>query len=224
MSDSQSAAADPAGASPRESDAQGRSQLPLREVLTFFVFQSLRLRMGRLVVVLLGVSFAIAFLAVLLGTETVLTGIQKLSAQANDGAGEGGGSFQRWWIVVALLIATAGIANAVLMSVTERVKEIGTLKCLGARALHIVEIFLFETLLLGTLGGFFGGVLGVAALATLFSAQLGPDFLLVFGWSDALRLVGISVVVAQVIALIAAIVPVYFAARIDPAEAMRYEV
>ncbi|MCW8131082.1 MAG: ABC transporter permease [Planctomycetota bacterium] len=205
---------------------RGRSQLPLREVLTCFVFQSLKLRMGRLAVVLLGIAFAIAFLTVLVGTQMVMDGIKRIAAETSETAdGEGGsGAFRNWWIVVALLIATAGITNAVLMSVTERVKEIGTLKCLGARSLHIVEIFLFETLLLGTLGGLLGGLLGVAALAVLFGAQLGPDFLLVFGWRDALTLVGISVLAAQGISLVAAVVPVALAARIDPAEAMRYEV
>lgn len=202
----------------------GRSQLPLREVLTCFVFQSLKLRMGRLAVVLLGIAFAIAFLAVLLGTQMVMAGIQRISSESSEPASGGGDAFQLWWMVVALLIATAGITNAVLMSVTERVKEIGTLKCLGARALHIVEIFLFETLLLGTLGGFLGGILGVLALAALFGAQLGTDFFLVFGWSDAGKLIGISVLAAQCISLVAAVAPVVLAARIDPAEAMRYEV
>ncbi|MBI3831148.1 MAG: FtsX-like permease family protein [Planctomycetes bacterium] len=209
---------------PPEPEDHGRSQLPLREALTFFVFQSLRLRLGRLVVVLLGIAFAIAFLTVLLGTETIMSGIDKLSAQPGNEAADAGRSFQRWWIVVALLIATAGITNAVLMSVTERVKEIGTLKCLGARALHIVQIFLFETILLGTLGGLAGGILGVAALAVLFGAQLGGDLALVFGWSDVFRLIGISVLIAQALSLVAAVIPVVFAARIDPAEAMRYEV
>lgn len=183
--------------------------------------------MGRLAVVLLGIAFAIAFLAVLVGTQMVMDGINRLAAESSDAwtASEGASDALRiWWIVVALLIATAGITNAVLMSVTERVKEIGTLKCLGARSLHIVEIFLFETLLLGTLGGLLGGILGVAALSVLFGAQLGADFLLVFGLRDALTLVGISVVTSQIISLIAAVVPVALAARIDPAEAMRYEV
>ncbi|HYF47764.1 MAG TPA: FtsX-like permease family protein, partial [Planctomycetota bacterium] len=133
-------------------------------------------------------------------------------------------NFQRWWIVVALLIATVGITNAVLMSVTERIKEIGTLKCLGARALHIVEIFLLETLLLGGIGGLGGGVLGVLSTIALFRAQIGTDIWRIFTWNDALYLVGASIGISIVIALIAAIIPVVFAAKIDPAEAMRYDV
>jgi predicted lysophospholipase L1 biosynthesis ABC-type transport system permease subunit len=201
----------------------GKSQLSLREAFTFFAFQSIRLRLGRMVVVLLGIIFAIAFLAVLVGTDRILTGIRRLSAQSNAAAGDTS-NFQSWWMIVAVLIATVGICNAVLMSVTERIKEIGTLKCLGARALHILEIFLMETLLLGALGGLLGGILGVVATLALFWIQLKSDLWLVFGWSDGLQLVLYSVLLSLAISLVAAIIPVTFAAKIDPAEAMRYEV
>lgn len=206
----------------QSSDEIGKSQLPLREALMFFALQSLRLRLGRMIVVLLGIVFAISFLSALLGTEIIMSGIGKLAR--SDSGSEGRQSFQRWWMVVAVLIATVGITNAVLMSVTERIKEIGTLKCLGARALHIVEIFLFETLLLGGLGGLLGGILGVFLTAGLFRLQLGPDVWKIFNWLDAARLVGISVGVSLLISLVAAVVPVMFAAKVDPAEAMRYDV
>ncbi|MFH0938946.1 MAG: FtsX-like permease family protein [Planctomycetota bacterium] len=201
----------------------GKSQLSLREALTFFAFQSIRLRLGRMVVVLLGIAFAIAFLAVLFGAGRIMTGIRQLSTRPDATAGDTS-NFQFWWLIVAVLIATAGISNAVLMSVTERIKEIGTLKCLGARALHIVEIFMLETLLLGALGGFLGGLLGVLAIITLFGIQLKSDLWLIFGWSDALQLMMYSVLLSLAISLLAAIIPVIFAAKIDPAEAMRYEV
>jgi putative ABC transport system permease protein len=207
-----------------EPERHGRSQLSLWEALTIFAFQSLKLRLGRMIVVLLGIIFAISFLAVLLGTEIIMQGIAELAAKAEGAGAEAKSSFQRWWIVVALLIATVGITNAVLMSVTERIKEIGTLKCLGARALHIVEIFLFETLLLGGIGGLLGGTLGALGTAALFRVQMGPDIWRIFGASDCLRLIGISIVVSLLISLVAAIVPVMFAAKIDPAEAMRYDV
>ena len=202
----------------------GRSQLPLRDALTFFVLQSLRLRLGRMIVLLLGISFAISFLAVLMGTEIIMRGVAELSRR-NSGAGaQPAQNFQRWWIVVAVLIAVVGVTNAVLMSITERIKEIGTLKCLGARALHIVEIFLFETIFLGAIGGICGGLLGVGATVLLFRIQLGNDLWRIFGWRDAVNLLWMSTAASVLIALVAAIVPVIFAARIDPAEAMRYDV
>jgi len=206
-------------------ETAGKSQLPLRDALSFFALQSIRLRMGRMLVVLLGIVFAIAFLTVLLGTENIMGRVQELGGRRAARAGaDGTRAFQRWWIVVALLIATAGIANAVLMSVSERIKEIGTLKCLGARALHIVEIFLFETLLLGGLGGALGGILGVLATVGLFRVQLGSDVWRIFGWGDAFQLIGVALGTSLLISVVAAVIPVTFAARIDPAEAMRYEV
>ncbi|HYF49423.1 MAG TPA: hypothetical protein VEJ63_08460, partial [Planctomycetota bacterium] len=62
----------------------GQSQLPLREALTFFVFQSLRLRLGRMIVLLLGITFAMTFLAVLLGTEIIMKGIAEFSSRGGD--------------------------------------------------------------------------------------------------------------------------------------------
>jgi hypothetical protein len=60
--------------------------------------------------------------------------------------------------------------------------------------------------------------------AGLFRLQLGPDVWKIFNWLDAVRLVGISVGVSLLISLVAAVVPVMFAAKVDPAEAMRYDV
>jgi predicted lysophospholipase L1 biosynthesis ABC-type transport system permease subunit len=207
-----------------ESDQPGRSQLPLRDALSFFVLQSLRLRLGRMIVLLLGISFAISFLAVLMGTEIIMQGVAELSRRNSDAGAQPAQNFQRWWIVVAVLIAVVGVTNAVLMSITERIKEIGTLKCLGARALHIVEIFMFETIFLGAIGGVCGGLLGVGATVMLFRIQLGSDLWRIFGWRDALSLLWMSTAASVLIALVAAIVPVIFAAKIDPAEAMRYDV
>ncbi|MCK6473315.1 MAG: ABC transporter permease [Armatimonadetes bacterium] len=204
----------------------GRSQLPLREALAFSL-QSLLLRVGRMLVVILGISFAIAFLAVLLGTERIMGGLEVLAAKQSgtvDEAAAGAASFRRWWIAVALLIAVTGITNAVLLSVTERIKEIGTLKCLGARGLHIVELFLLEMLLLGALGGLIGGLLGVFGTVVLFFAQLGGDLWRVFGFGDAWYLLWMSVAVSLGVSLVSAVIPVLLAAKIEPAEAMRYEV
>ena len=200
----------------------GRSHLPLSEALAFS-WLSIRLRLGRLALVVLAIAFAIAFLAVLLGAEMALGRLQEIAAR-RGGQEEDLRAFRRWWIVVALLITTAGITNAVLMSITERIQEIGTLKCLGARGLHIVQIFLFEMLFLGGVGGLLGGLLGVLATLALFGIQLGSDLGRVFNGWDALSLMGISVAASLLLSLVSAVIPVFIAAKIEPAEAMRYEV
>jgi len=134
-------------------------------------------------------------------------------------------TFRPWWLVIALGISIAGITNAVLMSVTERIKEIGTLKCLGAMSYHIVEIFLFESLLLGLIGGALGALVGIglATLNLLLSgAQEAGLHLPSAGQLLATFVAGVFFSV--IIALAASVVPVVIAARIQPADAMRYEV
>ena len=204
-------------------EVKGKSSFPLSEALAFS-FRSLMLRLGRMVVVLLGISFAISFMTVLLSTGVIMEGIRELAARSGSGSGVEASEFHKWWIVVAVCIAAAGISNAVLMSVTERIKEIGTLKCMGARNLHIIEIFLIETLLLGTIGGFLGSVFGILITISFYGVKLGSDLWSVFGFVDALKLTGISILLSLSISLVSAIIPVFLAARIEPAEAMRYEI
>ncbi len=60
-------------------------------------------------------------------------------------------------------MSVVGITNAMLISVQERVKEIGTMKCLGAMNRHIILLFLVEALLQGLVGGLIGYVVGVVA-------------------------------------------------------------
>ncbi len=132
---------------------------------------------------------------------------------------------RKWWMAVAVLISIAGITNAILMSVTERIKEIGTIRCLGAMSWHIIEIFLLEAMFLGVVGGFAGGILGL--LATYVYATIN------YGWSlvaDALtvrivlRQMGWALGLSMGLCVLSSIYPVYFAARLEPADAMRYEV
>src|SRR5512137_3044606 len=59
-----------------------------------------------------------------------------------------------WLVAIALAVSIVGITNAMLISVQERVKEIGTMKCLGALNRHITLLFFIEALLQGLTGGF----------------------------------------------------------------------
>jgi len=127
----------------------------------------------------------------------------------------------RWLLGLALLVAFVGILNAMLMSVTERFREIGTMKCLGALDSFIIKLFLIESLFQGIVGTVIGIVLGV--LLSLASTLTNYGH---FAWmnlplgqiSIALLLclaVGVTLTVAG------AVYPAWQAARMQPIEAMR---
>lgn len=197
-----------------------KSSFPLSQALAF-ALQGIRLRLGRMLLVLAGVSVAIAFTCVLLTTDSLFA---HLPAEATGRGGSGMSIFRKLWVAVALLICVAGMLNAIVMSVTERIKEIGTLKCLGSRNIHVVQIFLFESVLLGVLGGVAGGLAGYGLGLLNFVWTVGAKYLtaamaLSAAW-NILTVVGIS----AGLALIASIIPVLMAAKVEPAAAMRYEV
>jgi len=198
-----------------------RSCFPIHHAF-FFALQGIRLRLGRMLLVLMGVAVAMAFTTVLLTTNALF---DALPAGVTAGEGLTRVPVFRWlWVAVSLLICTGGVINAIVMSVTERIKEIGTLKCLGSRNIHIVEIFLFECLLLGVIGGVLGAVLGYGAALLSFAMAAGPRHLNGAMALSALRFVPAVIGMSTVLSLVASVIPVVIAARVEPASAMRYEV
>jgi hypothetical protein len=127
-----------------------------------------------------------------------------------------------WIVVISLLVTVIGVANALLMSVTERFREIGTMKCLGALSAFIRTLFLIESSLIGLAGSVAGVVLG--ALLPLVIYGFVYRFGLVFGSLPYDRLLFAalgSAVVGTFLAVVAAIYPARFASRMVPAAALR---
>jgi putative ABC transport system permease protein len=117
---------------------------------------------------------------------------------------------------IALLAASVGIMNIMLVSVTERTKEIGIRKSIGARRVSILIQFLIEAVVLSLTGGLVGILLGVMAgngLAIWMKASI------VFPWDWA----GIGLIVCTVIGVGAGLYPALKASRLDPIESLRYE-
>ncbi|HTL51901.1 MAG TPA: FtsX-like permease family protein [Planctomycetota bacterium] len=204
---------------PADTD-KGRSSLPWSEAFRMSM-QSIHLRIGRLSVVLIGIALAISFVT---GLSYIQMMGDALHERYHDQSGPENHTMQYGWILIAILIAAAGIANAILMSVTERIQEIGTLKCLGARNRHIVRLFLIETLCLGFFGGLAGAVLGPFLAMGLQFTMIGSEAAAGLNWHNFGLLVGYGVSLSLILTLLAAIVPVSFAARVESAEAMRYHV
>jgi ABC-type antimicrobial peptide transport system permease subunit len=126
-----------------------------------------------------------------------------------------------WIVGVSLLITVISIANALLMSVTERFREIGTLKCLGALSRFVVKLFLIESSFTGLVGSLIGSV-GGAVLALMGYAYIfGLTPVLTSVDFGALALAGLGCVgVGVVLSVVAGIYPARVAARMIPAMAL----
>lgn len=132
-----------------------------------------------------------------------------------------------WIVAVSLLVTVIGISNAMLMSVTERFRDIGTMKCLGALSSFVRAIFLLEASFMGAVGGALGVLLGFgfAMLSYLvpYGVELSLDALGKEPGALVLASLG-SLVAGVVLSVVAALYPANLAARMVPADALRSNV
>jgi ABC-type antimicrobial peptide transport system permease subunit len=117
---------------------------------------------------------------------------------------------------VSLLVGGIGIMNVMLVSVTERTREIGVRLAVGAKQKDIVSQFLFESILISASGGLAGIVLGILAIP--LAAALNQGVALLYPGS-----IPLAVGVAVLIGIVFGLYPALRAARLDPIEALRYE-
>lgn len=130
-----------------------------------------------------------------------------------------------WILVISLLVTVIGISNAMLMSVTERFREIGTMKCLGALSAFIRRVFVIESILIGLVGSLAGVLSGLAFSLLAYGMTYGLG--LVLGSLDVLPLLlsaAGSVAAGVLLSMVAAIYPASYAARMVPADALRSNV
>src|SRR5437879_5465749 len=117
---------------------------------------------------------------------------------------------------IALVAAGIGIMNIMLVSVTERTKEIGVRKSIGARSRDILRQFLTEAVFISEAGGVLGIILGII-VGDLLAAWLKMDLIFPYGWAIA------GLLVCSAIGIGFGLYPAYRAANLDPIEALRYE-
>jgi len=122
---------------------------------------------------------------------------------------------------ISLLVGGIGIMNIMLVSVTERIREIGLRKAVGAKRRDILTQFLIEAVTLGLCGGAVGVGLGriIVQIISIVATNLGFPFTAVLS-SDAIALaVGVSIFIG----LVSGLYPALRAARLDPIESLRHE-
>jgi putative ABC transport system permease protein len=117
---------------------------------------------------------------------------------------------------IALLAAGIGIMNIMLVSVTERTREIGIRKAVGARKFAILTQFLLESVTLSVSGGLFGIVLGTIA-GNILAVVLSATVVFPWGWAAT------GVIVCTAIGMVFGLYPAWKAASLDPIDALRYE-
>lgn len=117
---------------------------------------------------------------------------------------------------IALLAAGVGIMNIMLVSVTERTREIGIRKSIGAKSRNILNQFLIEAIILCQIGGIAGILLGIAA-GNLLGIYLQTKVVIPYDW------VIIGLVICTFVGVVFGVYPAYKAAKLNPIDALRYE-
>jgi hypothetical protein len=198
--------------------------------------ENIFVRFGRSVITASGIFLGIAFLsAVLFGSAAARVQETLVKSQVGLISTDTAEMQARtiWLVAMSLLVATVGIVNSMLMSVTERYKEIGTMKCLGALDRFIVRLFILESALLGMLGSLTGTIVGTGAMTAVYAGRMGwghalsswKETCLVLGGTSVPLWVGIIVglLVGSFLSVCAALYPAWRAAKMPPAAALRSE-
>jgi hypothetical protein len=211
-----------------ETQKVGRQiQLPLRKAVEISV-NALKNRFWRSVITASGIILGIAFLmsvfvSGLVDQGLLANGTPDIQAKLSTPAAEAKAQ-QIWLISLSLLVCVVGITNAMLMSVTERFREIGTMKCLGALDSLIRKLFFLEAAFQGLLGSLCGIVVGTAFALLRSLAKYGSQAVTTFPLRAFLLYAVAALVVGVIMAVVGAIFPASQAARMAPAEAMATEV
>ncbi|RLG45816.1 MAG: hypothetical protein DRN81_00040 [Thermoproteota archaeon] len=191
---------------------EGRIYFPLSETLKL-VIENIMKRLTRALLTMSGIVLSIAFYTTLMLTASVL----KYTLGAQQVISE----YYWWMLFLAFLVSATGITNSVLMAVAERVREIGTLKCLGAMDKHILEMFILENAFIGAIGGVVGFIVGIVAAIVLNASTIGISSFFAIPGIEFLKALLSSILISTILSVVMSSYPAYRAAKLQPAEALR---
>lgn len=179
------------------------------DVVWSMALSSLKLRIGRSFLTVLTIATSSAFMMYLLTMPR-----------------KGDVTEQQSWtlmMVLALVVSTAGLLNTMLMSVTQRYREIGTMKCLGALDSFVLLSVLLEAVLLGAAGAVIGIVGGFLISGLLAFAEFGAAFAGQMSLSWLAVKIPAVFVTAMALTTVGASIPAWIASKMPPMDAMRGE-
>jgi len=211
--------------------------LPLSKAVEIS-FNSVKIRFGRSLITVSGIVLAIAFLMSIWTSNALIDGLmaakdpkinlllqQKgIEIDPDSAAAIQQRSKDNWLVVLSLLVCLVGIANAMLMSVTERFREIGTMKCMGALDGFIIKLFILESSFMGTAGTIIGVLVGLSLTFLLNVTSYGMVMFSYVAWGQIIQYGIIAIVIGSFLSLLGGIMPAYRAAKMEPVDAMGQEV
>ncbi len=208
-------------------------QLPVSNAIKI-AWQNIRVRLGRSLLVTSGIILAISFLSYILCSDAIAKNIagkanqHQIEQLQRDGKltinSEDAKTQTRWMVGLALLVSFVGVLNSMLLSVTERFREIGTMKCLGALDKLVVELFLFESMFQGLVGTSLGIIMGLSLALGEGSLTYGSAMTGLVPVVGIIKRVGICLLAGTLLTVFGALYPAWLAARMEPISAMRLEV
>jgi len=217
--------------------------LPFRKALEISV-KNIHVRFLRSMVTVASLVLAVAFLSFILTGSEIASGMLRAgkpgfraalidagydlpavapppALAAAEAESLGASPKERWIVMLSLLVCTVGIVNAQLMAVTERFREIGTMKCLGALDRFILRLFLLEAGMQGLAGSFVGALVGILGALLVGLVRYGLSGTAATSVAGLGRVLAVSIAVGAGLSLLGVVYPAIVAARMRPVEAMR---
>lgn len=199
-------------------------------------FKSLRVRFFRSLITTMSLLLAISFLSFVRISTDMANGLletqnpalyQALARAGYDIGPEmksvGSSPKQKWLVILSLLVCVVGIVNAQLMAVTERFREIGTMKCLGALDRFVLRLFLLEAGMQGLAGAGSGAIAGGLFAVVNAVVRFGSAAVFSVSWSQVVLSLIIATGAGCLLSLVGVLYPAIVAAKMQPVEAMRIE-